>query len=217
MVEEDLVDLADPKETRMEADNIFFDNSTNDFNSDNIQEAIEEAKGIRTFPFDLHFVSGTGLNTTMSNGSFFRVRPGTFASGSYSGYPAAFPLQLPFNCRLFSIVLTFRSAAFDWNATSGPILFEIETRDHQYNGSTVSNRILVRFGNFVNSSTGTDTFKYELFFNNSGGEGFEYISGSPELGYGDMIGCRFVKAPSGVRRINSFTDIVMKLNYEEVT
>jgi len=189
-------------------------------NKDNVQEAIEQAyflaKGIRTFPFELHYVSGSGLNTNMSNGSFFRVRPGTFSSGSYSGYPAAFPLQTPFNCKLYSIVLTFRSAAFDWNANFGPILFEIETRDHVYNGSSILNRILVRFGNFRYSSTGTDTFRYELFYNDVGGEGWSYISGDPGIiDYGKLIGCRFVKAPSGDRRINRFVDIVMKLNYEE--
>jgi len=190
------------------------------FTSDNVQDAIYESyvksKGIRTFPFELHYVSGTGLNTNMSNGSFFRVRPGTFSSGSYSGYPAAFPLQIPFDCKLFSIVLTFRQASFDWNANFGPILFEIETRDHYYNGSDIHNRILVRFGNWNFSSTGTATHQFELFYNDTGGQGFSYISGNQVHGYGDMVGCRFVKAPSGDRRINSFRDIVMKLNFEEV-
>ena len=184
----------------------------------NVQDAIEEcytaAKGIKTFPFELHYVSGTGLNTSMSNGNFFRVRPGTFLSGSYSGYPAAFPLQMPFNCKLYSIVLTFREASFDWNATGGSILFELEFRNHFYNGSDIKARLLVTIpGSFQFSSTGTDTFRYELFSNN-----FSVIdSGLPNLfGYGDMIGVRFVKAPSGDRRINSFRDIVMKLNFEEV-
>lgn len=199
-----------------------FDNSNSEFNADNVQDAIEEAKGIRTFPFELHYVSGTGLNTKMTNGSFFRVRPGTFSSGSYSGYPAAFPLQTPFRCKLYSIVLTFRKADFDWNASGGQILFEIETRNHYYNGSDIYNRILVRMGNYGTgyggwgSSSGDGTWEQELFFNDSGGDGFEYISGDDEIDFAVMIGCRFVKAPSGDRRINSFRDIVMKLNYEEV-
>lgn len=199
-----------------------FDNSNSEFNADNVQDAIEEAKGIRTFPFELHYVSGTGLNTKMTNGSFFRVRPGTFSSGSYSGYPASFPLQTPFRCKLYSIVLTFRKADFDWNASGGQILFEIETRNHYYNGSDIYNRILVRMGNYGTgyggwgSSSGDGTWEQELFFNDSGGDGFEYISGDDEIGFAVMIGCRFVKAPSGDRRINSFRDIVMKLNYEEV-
>jgi hypothetical protein len=197
-----------------------FDNSTNGFTATSTQAAIEEVwnevVGLKTFSFDLHFVSGTGLNTSMSNGSFFRVRPGTFSSGSYSGYPSAFPLQMPYNCKLDSIILTFRKADFDFNATAGHILFEIETRDHYYNGSDVLNRTLVRFGNFSGSSTGTDTFRFELFYNNTGGQGFEYISGDSEIEYAKLIGCRFVKAPSGDRRINSWTDIVMKLNYIEV-
>jgi hypothetical protein len=190
--------------------------SNEDFQSKNVQDAIIEAKGIKTFGYDLHFVSGTGLNTSMSNGTFFRVRPGTFSSGSFSGYPAAFPLQMPFKCKLFSIVLTFRRANFDFDSVSGPILFEIENRTHQYNGSSIVNRVLVRFGNFSGSQTGTDTFRFELFYNDTGGDGFEYISGTEELDYGELIGCRFVKAPSGDRRINSFVDIIMKLNYEEI-
>lgn len=188
--------------------------------SDNTQEAIERAyvlaKGIRTFPFELHYVSGTGLNTTMSNGSIFRVRPGVFPSASYSGYPAAFPLQMPFKSQIFSIILTFRQAAFDYNAIAGHILFELESRVHTYNGSSVCNRILVRFGNYSGNSTGHDKHQYELFYNDTGGAGFEYIEGDCEHEYGDMVGCRFVKAPTGDRRINSFTDIIMKLNFEEV-
>jgi len=187
--------------------------------SDNTRDAIEEAyskaKGIRTFPFELHYVSGTGLNTTMSNGAFFRVRPGTSASGSYSGYPSAFPLQSPFNCKLYSIVLTFRNMNFDWSATSGPICFEIETRNHYYNGSDVSSRVQVTFGNFSGSLTGHDTWRYELFYNTSG-DGFYRISGDEFHNYGDMIGCRFVKASVGDRKVNSMVDVVMKLNYEEV-
>jgi hypothetical protein len=181
-----------------------------------IIDAYNAAKGIRTFPFELHFVEGTKLNTIMGNGSFFRVRPGTFSSGSYSGYPSAFPLQAPFPCRLYSMIITFRQAAFDYNVTPGPILWELETREHFYNGSDIINRILVRFGSFSGSSTGTDTFRYELFLNNSGGDGFSYISGDEDIDYGKMIGCRYVKAPSGDRRINSWTDIVLKLNYEEI-
>jgi len=201
---------------------------TSEILSDNVQDAIQEAyskaKGIRTFPFELHYVSGTGSNTTMNNGTFFRVRPVTASSGSFSGYPAAFPLQLPFNCKLFSIVLTFRRADFDWNTSGGIIRFELETRTHTYNGSSILNRVMVRIGNYGagfppgwNSSTGDSTFTNEVFFNSDDNvQGFSYISGIPEMVYGDMIGCRFVKAPTGDRRINSFSDIVMKLNYEEV-
>jgi hypothetical protein len=204
-----------------------FDSSNVDWTgSGDVQTAIEDcytaAKGIRTFPFELHYVSGTGLNTRMSNGAFFRVRPGTFSSGSYSGYPSAFPLQTPFRCKLYSIILTFRKADFDWNASGGIIRFEIETREHYYNGSDIVNRVLVKMGNYGTgyggwgSSSGDGTWREELFFNNNPNEeGFEYISGDEEIEYGTMIGCRFVKAPSGDRRINSFRDIVMKLNYEE--
>jgi len=169
--------------------------------------------GISTFPFDLHFVSGTGLNTQMSNGSFFRVRPGTFASGSYSGYPAAFPLQMPFRSKLYSIVLTFRLAAFDFSAVSGPLLFELEFREHYYNGSDVKTRLLVSFGDFSGNQTPTDTWRYELFE-----DSFSYIDPllPQEFQYAEVIGVRFVKAPAGDRRINSFRDIVMKLNFEEV-
>jgi len=209
------------------AETVPFDNDNLDWTtSDNVQEAIidayEAAKGIRTFPLDLHYVSGTGLNTSMSNGTIFRVRPGTFNSMSFSGYPAAFPLQMPFNCRLYSIVMTFREASFDWNSSGGQILWELETQKMTYNQSSVANRILVRLGNYgtgfggSGNSTGTNTWTAELFFNNSGGDGFEYISGDPELSYGDLIGCRFVKAPSGDRRVNSWRDIVLKLNFEEV-
>jgi hypothetical protein len=134
------------------AESVPFDSDNVDWTStDNVQQAIEDcyeaAKGIRTFPFELHYVSGTGLNTTMSNGSIFRVRPGTFSSMSFSGYPAAFPLQTPFKCKLYSIVMTFRKADFDWNASGGQILWELETQSMVYNGSSVVNRILVRLGN----------------------------------------------------------------------
>lgn len=203
------------------AESVPFDSTDLDWtSSDDVQTAIEEcyeaAKGIRTFPYELHYVSGKGLNTTMSNGSIFRVRPGTFASASYSGYPSAFPMQAPFNCKLYSIIITFRKANFDWNATSGPILFELETRSHTYNGSSILNRILVRFGDWSGNTTGDDTHRFELSYNDTGGEGWEFISGIEEIDYGDMIGCRFVKAPSGDRRINSWVDIVLELNYEEV-
>lgn len=196
-----------------------FDSSDVNWTSaDDTEEAIKDcyiaAKGIKTFPFELHYVSGTGLNTSMSNGAFFRVRPGTFASGSYSGYPSAFPLQMPFSCKLYSIVLTFREASFDWNATPGSILFELEFRRHYYNGSGVLCRLLVTIpGSFNLGSTGTNTWRYELFNTN-----FSVID--PALPnnflYGEMVGVRFVKASSGDRRINSFKDIVMKLNFEEV-
>jgi len=188
------------------------------FISNNVQDAIVEAylaaKGIKTFPFELHFVSGTGLNTSMSNGSFFRVRPGTFASGSYSGYPSAFPLQMPFDCKLYSIILTFREASFDFNSTPGGILFELEFRVHYYNGSDVKCRVLVNIpGEFSGNSTGTDTFRFILHADN-----FTVIDPLlPNLfEYAEMIGVRFVKAASGDRRINSFRDIVMKLNFEEI-
>jgi hypothetical protein len=182
--------------------------------SSSVSEAVEPPpKGITTFPFELHYVSGTGLNTSISNGTFFRVRPGTFASGSFSGYPAAFPLQIPYKSKLYSIVLTFRQAAFDFNAAAGPILFELEFRVHYYNGSDVKTRIVVAFGNFSGSSTGTGTFRYELFE-----DSWTFIDPllPTDFEYAEMIGVRFVKAPSGIRRINSFTDIVMKLNFEEV-
>jgi len=208
-------------ETTQVADSVPFEASLElqeIISADNVKDAIEQcyyaAKGIRTFPFELHYVSGTGLNTSMSNGAFFRVRPGVFLSGSNSGYPAAFPLQMPFKCKLRSIVLTFRNANFDYNATIGPILFEIESRKHYYNGSDIANRILVSFGSFSGSQTGHSTWQYELFYNEIG-NGFSYIQGPIAHEYGDMIGCRFVKAPSGDRRINSFIDIVMKLNFEE--
>jgi len=182
--------------------------------SSSVSEMIEPPpKGVNTFPFELHYVSGTGLNTTMSNGSFFRVRPGTFLSGSYSGYPAAFPLQMPYRCKLYSIVLTFREASFDWSAVPGPLLFELEFRSHYYNGSDVKTRVVVSFGNFSGSSTGHSTWRYELFENS-----WTYIDPvlPKEFEYAEMIGVRFVKAPSGARRINSWTDIVLKLNFEEV-
>lgn len=183
---------------------------------DNVQEAIEDcyiaAKGIKTFPFELHYVSGTGGGTNMNNGSFFRVRPGTFSSGSYAGYPACFPLQIPFKCKLNSIVLTFASASYDWTNQTGPIRFELELRDHVQNGSSVQSRILVEFGSFTGSFTGYGFFRYELFLNN----GFTYISGDDEIDYGQLIGVRFVKSTGGLRNINRFADIVMKLNFEEV-
>jgi len=191
------------------ADEIPFDHP--DFQSDNVKDAILEAKGIKTFPIALHFVKGNGLNLTMSNGSFFRVTPSTASSGSFSGYPAAFPFQTPFLCRLSSIVLTFRRANFDWNSTAGEIQFDIETRDHEYNGSSVLNRINVKFGNFSGNQTGTDTFRYELF-----SDSFSYVTGTEEIDYARLIGFRFVKSSSGSRAINSFVDLVMKLNFEEV-
>lgn len=193
---------------------LFFDNATNGFTSDNAQSAIEEAKagGILTFPFELHYVSGVGLNTVMSNSSFFRVPPGTNPSGSYSGYPSAFPIQIPYDCKLQKIILTFRAAAFDYNAVAGPILFDLELRSHVYNGSSVHSLHTVSFGSFSGSSTGHDQHTYELY---AGTPGFTLTSGTQKIDYGAMIGARFVKTGSGDRRINNFTDIVMKLLFEE--
>jgi hypothetical protein len=176
--------------------------------------AYYRAESIRRFSIELHFVSGTGLNTTMSNGSFFRVRPGTSPSGAYSGYPAAFPYQFPYAAKLETAIMTFRVAAFDFNATAGPVLWELETRAHVYNGSSVYNRLLMSFGTFSGNSTGTDTWRFELT-DNGAADSFSYIEGDAAIDYGEMIGFRFVKAPSGDRRINSFTDIILKLNYME--
>jgi len=184
------------------------------FDAKNVHDAILQARGIKTFNHNLHYVSGSGLNTTMGNGSFFRVYPTTFSSGSYSGYPSAFPLKMPYDCKMLSIVLTFRKAAFDYNATEGQLLFELESRNHVYNGSSVYSRTLVRFGSFSGNSTGDSTHNYELFYNNTGEDGFEFISGDEFFNYSDIIGFRFVKAPSGNRRINNFTDILLTIVYE---
>lgn len=184
--------------------------------AENTQQAIEDcyiaAKGIKTFPYELHYVSGTGGGTTMNNSSFFRVRPGTFACGSYSGYAACFPLQVPFTCKLKSIVLTFASASFDWTAVAGPVNFELRFRTHTVNGSSEYSRILCSFGNYSGSQVpyGFNTFELTL------GNGFSYISGSDEINYGEMLGVLFVKSSTGARNINNFLDIVMKLNFEEV-
>jgi hypothetical protein len=167
----------------------------------------------RVIYYDLHYVKGTGLNESMSNGSFFRVTPGTFSSGSYSGYPSAFPLKLPFNCKLTNISLIFRLANFDWNATAGNIILGLEIRTHLYNGSSVHSEIIVPFGNFSGNNTGTDTHKYILTEDD-----FYYFSGVETINKDELIGVRFIKpdASVGDRRINSFVDIVMKLEFEEV-
>lgn len=193
-----------------------FDNTGTTFTKTNVQEAIEEAKITalkRNFNVPLHFVSGTGLNTSMSNGAFFRVYPGTFASGSYSGYPSSFPTQMPYNSKINSMSLTFRVAAFDFNTTAGTIKFDIEFRLHQYNGSTVYSIATCSFGSFSGNSTGAATHVFELLPTTN----FVFQSGYPEtFSFADMIGYRFVKTASVDRAINSFTDVRLTLNMENV-
>jgi len=168
-------------------------------------------EGIKTFPHFLHFHNGTGGNVTMNNGSFFRVPPSTFASGSFSGYNACFPLQVPFPCKLKTIELTFTIANFDWSASAGTIKFELEFRKIIHNGSSVHSTYNVEWGNFSGSQVSYDLNKFSLDNNN-----FALSSGVENLTEGDLIGFRFVKSPSGVRRINSFQNILMALNFEEV-
>jgi hypothetical protein len=203
MVEESEIDLNDPTETRMEADNIFFEPSITDIEADNIRDAIEENR----FIWKLHFVSGTGLNTSFGNGSFFRAWPGTFANGSFSGYPAAFPITMPYDCKIKRMKLFFRSAAFDFNSTQGPIQMELEFRTHVYNGSSVYTRINIAFGSFQFSGTGTQDFIFD--FEESD---LTYLASLPEsFDKGQIVGVRFVKSASGDRRINSLVDVLLDI------
>jgi hypothetical protein len=167
-------------------------------------------RGIQTFPHFLHFHNGSGGNVTMNNGSFFRVPPSTFASGSFAGYNACFPLQAPFPSRLVSIELTFTIANFDFNATAGTVRFDLEFRRIIHNGSSVYSVYTVEWGNFSGSQISYDLNKFSLDASN-----FSLISGTEELTQGDLIGFRFVKSSSGVRRINNFQNILMVLNFEE--
>jgi hypothetical protein len=206
ILEKDGIEYDIPTEYILQDEDVPF--SESGWDSTTVRDAIIESRIVQ---YNLHFVSGSGLNTSMSNGSFFRVAPSTFSSGSFSGYPAAFPFNAPFDCYLFSAFITFRTASFDFNNTAGNIIFELEAREHVYNGSSVLQGILCSFGNFSGSSTGTGTFRYELLLN----DGFSYISGDSKIDKNKLIGYRFVKA-SGLRAINSFTDVVLTLKYKEV-
>lgn len=179
-----------------------------------IEECYHKAKGIKTFPFELHYVSGTGGGTTMNNNTFFRVRPGTFSSGSYGGYPSCFPLQMPFKCRLYSVVLTFALANFNYSATPGQVALQLTMRDHTQNGSSVHNQTLLKWGNYSGTQIPYGFNTVELFASTVG-DGFQVTSGSDEYVYGQQIGVLFT-LPGLTREIQSFSDIVMKLNFEEV-
>ena len=191
------------------ADEIHFDHP--DFQSDNVKDAILEAKGIATFPVELHFVSGTGGNTTMNNSSFFRIKPGTFPSGSFAGYTSCFPLLVPFLCRLKSLVITFTIANFDWTASAGPVSFDLEFQKILHNGSSVYSVYRVSWGNYSGSqiSYGFNTFSLDS-------SNFTLISGVDNLQPGDLIGWRFVKSSAPARNINNFQNILLTLNFEEV-
>lgn len=175
------------------------------FQTKNVEE------GIKTFAVPLHFVRGSGGNLTMNNGSFFRTTPGTFNSGSFAGYNDCFPLAVPVNSQLKSIVLTCTNASYDFNANSGPINFLLEFRDIFHNGSSVYSTYLVQFGNFSGSQIGYGFNTFVLDDSN-----FTLQTGSPTIQAGDLIGFRFVKSSTGVRDINNFQNILLTLNFEEV-
>ena len=179
-------------------------------NATNVQDAIVEARGVNQWVYRLHYGDGANLNVTMSNSSFFRVYPGTFSSGSYSGYPTSFPERVPYDCFLQSAGITFRNASFDYNVISGSILWDLEIRNHVYNGSSINSTYTVPVGDFSGNQTGHSTWKFLVPVAD-----MTIVSGSNEYMMGDMIGCRFVKTSSGDRRINSFTDIVLDLIFEE--
>lgn len=214
-------ELAVANEIPLDANRVYFDNTTTLgqlIGGSNLQQSIENVfLASKSFSFPVHFTNG--LNTSMSNGAIFRVWPSQEPSMSYSGYPAAKPLMVKCKAVLESISLAFRVAAFDFNAVAGPILFELEVRTHLFNGSEISQRVLVRFGNFSGNSTNTSNHKFDLFYNDQGEQGFEYIDDQTydrNVYPADQIGYRFVKASTGVRRINSFTDIVMTCSYKAV-
>ena len=194
------------------AEQITFDNSTNGFQALDVQAAIEEARegGIKTFPVELHFVSGTGGNTTMGNGTFFRTKPSTFASGSFAGYTSCFPLLVPFNCKLKSLVLTFTIANFDFNATAGQVSFNLEFQRIINNGSSVWSNYQVSWGNFSGSQV---PFGFNTFTLDS--SNWTITSGQEELEAGDLIGWRFTKSNAPERNINNFQNILLTLNFEE--
>lgn len=191
-----------------------FDNASNDFVANTVQEAIEEARegGIKTFPVELHFVSGTGGNITMNNSTFFRIKPGTFDSGSFAGYTSCFPLLVPFNCRLKDLVLTFTIANFDWVPASnaGPVSFDLEFRSIIHNGSSVYSIYRVSWGNYSGSQI---PFAFNTF--SLGSSNLTLISGTEVLNSGDLIGWRFVKSTAPARNINNFQNILLTLNFEE--
>lgn len=192
------------------ASEIPFDNTDTDFESDNVRDAIIEAKGIRTYPVELHYVNGTGGSTTMGNGSFFRTKPGTFPSGSYSGYNACFPLLVNFKSKLVSLRLVFTIANFDWTATSGPVSFDIEFRSMTHDGSVVHSMYRISWGNYSGSQVPYAFNTFDLDSSN-----ITLLSGPDNIDADNLIGFRFVKSTAPARNINNFSDILLTLSFEE--
>jgi hypothetical protein len=182
-----------------------------------VQEAYQYINSSwKRMPFPKQFIMNLHkirtINSSFSNGGFWDTWPAQYASGSNSGFGSAcYPFTLPFDCKIVEVNMIFRKANFDFNATAGVILHDIELRDHQYNGSTVDSLITVPFGSFSGNNTGDSTHKFtipaaDLVFN-SGNNVFEK---------GLILGARFVKSSGGARAIQSFVDPIMQIILEEI-
>lgn len=119
------------------------------------------------------------FNGTLTNGSWFRRSPGTGISGSWSGYPSAYPFVLPFDCTLSKIFLNVSGAGYDWRGSPGEIFIDIGIFSHVYNGSSkIYTAGLTLDGPFSGSSFSgqnikevivnmTDTFGTNAFLKNT--------------------------------------------------
>lgn len=171
-----------------------------------LYQAIQTSMSGLDFFWQVHRTT-TG-NNNMSNGAWFYNFGGRYLTGSWSGYASnCTPLQIPYNCRIKTIILTFRYAAFDWLATAGQLHASFNFQTHAYDGSSTLTDLGIRFGNFSGNNTGTSTHRYVI-------TSFEEIVGTNYFPVYELLGVRFLKTaqPDG-GAINSWIDPVITFHF----
>lgn len=171
-----------------------------------LYQAVQTSMSGLDFFWQVHKTTN-GYNN-MSNGAWFDNFGGRYLTGSWSGYASnCTPLQIPYNCRIKTIILTFRYASFDWRSSAGPIHASFNFQTHVYDGSSTLTDFGVSFGSFSGDNTGHSTHRYVI-------TNFEEITGTNYFPVYELLGVRFLKTtqPDG-GAINSWSDPVVTFHF----
>jgi hypothetical protein len=187
-----------------------FDNLTNGFVATKVQEAIEEAKANATAKMKLYCELNYRPAGAMSNASWFNRGPGANISGSYSGWPSAFPLVIPFNCSLTRVCFNLSAAGYDWrNSGAGNIFAQLAAYSHAYNGTTAEMQIdLTITGSFTGGSFVSQNIEREM-------TSWAVNSGSTSFVKGKKLGFQFRKDISKEGQCYSITNPYLLLEFTE--